>query len=80
MQKLVDAGILSEDWQPLELSGSERGMVAKAVCDILKINEVWQVFGQLWGEKPDTLRAYFNKALDQKKTLELQGKLKNILN
>lgn len=79
MEDLVDAGLLTEDWQPNHLSGTERGLVAKAVCYRLKINETWQVFGQLWGEKPETLRSYLNKALDQKKSLEFQERLKNII-
>jgi len=80
MEDLVDAGMLTEDWQPDGLSGPERALVAKAVCDRLKVNEVWQLFGQLWGEKPETLRAYYNKAMEQKKSLKFQDWLKNILN
>ena len=65
METLVEAGILTVHWQPMELSGSERGLVAKAVSDRLDIKEVWQVFGQLWEEKPESLRMYFNRALEQ---------------
>ena len=79
MENLVDEGILTEDWQPNGLSGSERGLVARAVCDSLKIEDVWQVFGLLWNEKPETLRSYFNKALEQRKSLLFQEKLKNII-
>ena len=79
MEDLVDAGILDEDWKPLNLTGTERALVAKAVSEHLHINEVWQVFGQLWNEKPETLRSYLNKALDQKKSLKFQDRLKNIL-
>lgn len=79
MEDLTDAEILDDNWQPKNLSGTERALVAKAVCDRLRINEVWQVFGQLWGEKPETLRAYYNKAMEQKKSLKYQDKLKNIL-
>ena len=79
MGDLVEAGVLTEGWQPVGLSGSERALVAKAVCDRLDIKEVWQVFGQLWNEKPETLRSYLNKALDQKKSLAFQERLKNIL-
>ncbi len=79
MEDLVDAGMLTEDWQPDGLSGTERALVAKAVCDRLEVNEVWQQFGQLWGEKPETLRAYYNKAMEQKKSLTFQDRLKNIL-
>ena len=78
MEDLVDAGMLTEDWQPNGLSGPERALVAKAVCDRLEVNEVWQLFGQLWGEKPETLRAYYNKAMEQKKSLKFQDRLKNI--
>ena len=78
MGKLVAAEVLKEDWQPNGLSGSERGLVARAVCERLDISDTWQVFGQLWGEKPETLRRYFNKALEQKKSLDFQDRLKNI--
>ena len=79
MGKLVDAEVLTDDWQPSNLSCTERGLVDKAICDRLDIKEVWQVFGQLWDEKPETLRSYLNKALDQKKSLIYQEKLKKIL-
>jgi hypothetical protein len=79
MEDLVDTGILDEDWQPNNLSGAERALVAKAVCDRLEINETWQVFGKLWSEKPETLRAYLNKALAQRKSLKFQDRIKNIL-
>ena len=75
MADLVDEGMLDENWQPLKLSGTERALVAKIVCELLEINEVWQVFGQLWGEKPETLRSYLNKALEQKKSLKFQDRL-----
>lgn len=79
LEDLVDAGLLDENWQPKKLSGSEKALVAKAICERLCINEVWQVFGQLWNEKPVTLRSYFNKALDQKKSLDFQEKLKKTI-
>ena len=79
MNKLVDAGMLTEEWQANGLSCSERALLAKNVCDKLKINDVWQVFGMLWNERPETLRSYFNKALDQKKSLKYQDKLKKLL-
>ena len=79
MGRLVDAEVLKENWQPNGLSGSERGLVARAVCERLDISDTWQVFGQLWGEKPETLRSYLNKALELKKSLSYQEKLRNIL-
>lgn len=79
MKILVDEGILDETWQPKGLSGTEKALVAKAVCERLCVNDVWKVFGQLWGEKAETLRSYFNKAYNQKKSLKFQEKLKKIL-
>ena len=79
MGLLVDAEVLSEDWQPKGLSGSERALVAKAVCDRLEVNEVWKVFGVLWNERQETLRSYYNKAMNQTKSLDYQDKLKKIL-
>lgn len=79
MDDLVDEGMLDANWQPLNLSGTKRALVAKSVCEQLEINEVWQVFGRLWDEKPETLRSYLNKALDQKQSLKFQDRLKNIL-
>ena len=79
MEALVDAGVLNEDWQPNGLSGTERALVAKAVSERIDLNEVWQVFGQLWNEKPETLRSYLNKALEQKKSLKFQEKLNHVL-
>ena len=78
MGLLVDAEVLSEDWQPKGLSGSERSLVAKAVCDRLEVNEVWKVFGVLWNERQETLRSYYNKAMNQAKSLDYQDKLKKI--
>lgn len=79
MEDLVDAGLIDDNWQPKTLSGPERGLLAREVSSHLGINDVWQVFGKLWNEKPETLRSYLNKALDQKKSLEFQENLKNIM-
>lgn len=79
MTRLADADILTDQWQPRELSGAERALVAQTLSDRLGIADVWQVFGSLWDEKPETLRSYFNKAYGQKKSLAFQDKLKNIL-
>lgn len=78
MEDMVDAGLLTDDWQPKGLSGSERSLLAKEVCERLGIRDVWQVFGKLWNEKPETLRSYLNKALNQRKSISFQERLKNI--
>ena len=79
LDRLVAEGLLDELWQPVHLSGTQRSLVAKAICDRLDINDVWQVFGQVWNENPITLRSYYNKAMNQKKTYLFLEKLKNIL-
>jgi len=79
LDNLMNEGMLDENWQPKGLSGPERALVAKAVCERLDVNDTWKVFGQLWKEKPETLRSYFNKALEQKKSLDFQEKLKKVL-
>ena len=79
MIKLADADILTDQWEPRKLSGAERALVARALSDRLGIADVWQVFGSLWDEKPQTLRSYFNKAYGQRKSLQFQDRLKNIL-
>lgn len=78
MEKLMNDDLLTKDWQPKNLSGTERALLARTVSEHLNINDVWQVFGQLWDEKPETLRSYFNKALNQKKSLEFQERVKNL--
>lgn len=79
LASLVKAKMLDEKWQPRKLTSSEKALVAKAVCRRLNINNVWQVFGQLWNIKPDTLRSYYNKALEQKKTQETLDKIRKIM-
>jgi hypothetical protein len=77
--RLLNAGLLSGEWQPTGLSSTEKALVAKAVCDCLGIKEVWQVFGRLWNVKPDSMRAYFNRALEQKKSLSFQDRLRKAI-
>ena len=76
MECLVEAELLDDDWQPVGLSGAEKALVARAVGDRLEIHEVWQVFGRLWNIKPESLRAFFNRALEQRKSLGFQDRLK----
>ena len=79
LKKLVDAGMLTEDWQSRVLSNAERGLVARELSCRLNIVEVWKAFGQLWGMNPEVLRSSFNKALEQRKSLGFQERLKKIL-
>ena len=79
MQSLADAGLLDDGWQPIDLSGSERALLARSVSDRLQINDCWQVFGLLWQSNPSTLRSAYNKAMEQKKTYHFLEKLQKIL-
>lgn len=78
--KLMDAGMLDEDWQPVGLSNAEKGLLVSYVSDRLGLSNQWKVFASLWGMKGETLRRSYNKALDQSKSLLFQDKLKNLLN
>lgn len=76
---LVEAGMIDEDWQPKNLSCSESALMAQMISDRLDIKETWKVFGRLWNKKPETLRGFYNRSLDQKKSLTFQDRLKRII-
>lgn len=65
------------DYEPFFTKWTDEEMANTAIS--LGINDVWQVFGKLWNEMPETLRSHLNKALDQKKSLLFQEKLENTL-
>lgn len=78
-RNLIRAGMIDKNWQPQNLSGTESSLLAKALSDRLGITDVWQTFSPLWNRKPDSLRRAFYKALDQKKSLTFQDRLKEIM-
>lgn len=79
MNKLVKAGILDEAFQPIGLSGSEKGILANLLALRLDIKNLWQVFGALWNMKPDTLRSAYNKGMNLNKTMGFQDKINSII-
>ena len=79
MQKLVNAGLLNNNWKPVNLSIAERGYLADEITNRLNINYKWKVMGELWNENPGTLRKGKNNAIEQKKTGAFIEKLKDIL-
>ena len=79
MQKLVKAGLLNNNWQPVHLSIAERGYLADEISNRLKIEYKWKVMGTLWNENSETLRQGKNKAVGQAKTGLFIDKLKKIL-
>lgn len=74
----VEHGWMDEQMQS-PLSNTQRAVVAMAISQRLAIRNVWSVFGKLWNIKPDHLRAYYNRALDQKRTLSFQDEIKAAL-
>lgn len=78
-EKLMDGGLVDEDWHPNKLTNTESAMIAKVISEQLSINDPWQFFSKLWGRKSEVLRTSYYKALDQRKTLDFQDKLKGIL-
>ena len=79
LNKFLVAGMLDHRAQPLKLSNTERGLLAKTLSDELDIEKTWKVFGECWGMNSETLRRAYNKALDQPKSLAFQDKMKNIM-
>lgn len=76
MEELVGAGLLSEEWQP-RVSRSEAALVANMLAEKLVIRNKWKVFEALWHR--NNMRGDYNTALEQRKSLEFQEKLKKIL-
>ena len=76
MEDLVDAGLLSEDWQPT-VSRPEAALIADMLATRLDITNKWKMFEHLWHR--NNMRADYNTALEQKKSLLFQEKLKDIL-
>ena len=78
MQKLVSAGLLNNNWKPVDLSIAERGYLADEITRRLKIKNKWKIMGALWNENPETLRQGMYSAFNQKKTSVFIEKLKKI--
>ena len=79
LSRLTDAGILDESFQPLNLSNTEKGVLAGLLATKLEIRNLWQVFGTLWGMKTEVLRVAHNKAQDQAKTIRFIEKIKLVI-
>ncbi len=78
MRKLTDAGILDGRWQPVGLSLAERGILTRYLSVRLDIKNQWRDFAELWDMNPETLRRAAAKAMEQKKSLLFQDRLKSI--
>lgn len=79
LARLVGAGLVDEGWQPLSLSGAEKGVLASLLAGRLDIATPWQTFGRLWGVKPETLRAACNKGMEQRRTGEFMRRVVKVM-
>jgi hypothetical protein len=79
LDKLCQAGLLDSEGFPQGLSGTERSLLAKTLGDRLGITTIWKVFGEWWGIKSETLRASYNQALNQRKSMNFQDRLKEVM-
>lgn len=78
-QKLVKAGIIDSNWQPINLSRADKGELAMQLATKLDISNVWQVFGKLWSFDSEQLRTAYNNGCTQKKSEKRRKYYKEIL-
>lgn len=75
-EKLMQAGMLDENGLPT-VSRPQAALIADMLSTRLGIANKWKTFEQLWHR--NNMRSDYNTALEQKKSLQFQEKLKNIL-
>ena len=75
-QQLQEAGLMDADGQPT-VSRPETALLADVLARRLGIANKWKFFEQLWHR--NNMRGDYNTALNQRKSLEFQERLKNIL-
>ena len=74
--KVQQAGLVDADGLPT-VSRPEAALLADMLAERLGIANKWKFFEQLWLR--NNMRGDYNTALDQKKSLEFQERLKNII-
>lgn len=79
LDRLGAAGLVDGRWRPTGLKGEQRGLLANEAAVRLGIATPWMLFGTLWGEKPETLRSYFNKGMGSKTGTAFLDRLKEAL-
>ena len=77
--KLVQAGMLDDRWQPVELSLAMKGVLASLLSERLGIAHTWATFGALWGISPGVLRTKYNDGMNQKQMIEFISQLTSTL-
>ena len=75
-QRVKAAGLVDDNNQPT-VSRPEAALMAEALAKRIGIENKWKLFEQMW--QRNNMRNDYNTALEQKKSLQFQEKLKNIL-
>jgi hypothetical protein len=75
-KRAMEAGLVNEQGQPT-VSRPEAALLADVLARRLGIDNKWKVFEKMW--QRNNMRNDYNTALDQKKSLAFQEKLKKIL-
>ncbi len=75
-KKLIDAELVNENGQPT-VSRPDAALMADMIAVRLGIDHKWKLFEKLWHR--NNMRGDYNTALEQRKSLEFQERLKNIL-
>ena len=74
--KVQQAGLVDADGLPT-VSRPEAALLADMLAERLGIANKWKLFEKLWHR--NNMRSDYNTALDQRKSLEFQERLKNII-
>ena len=75
-QHVIQAGLVDANGQPT-VSRPEAALIADMLAEVLGITNKWKFFEQLWHR--NNMRGDYNTALDQRKSLKFQERLKSIL-
>ena len=75
-ERVKDEGLVDENNMPT-ISRPEAALLADMLAEKLGIGNKWKLFEKLWNRK--NMRNDYNTALEQRKSLKFQEKLKNIL-
>ena len=75
-QRVCRAGFVDDEGQPL-VSRTEAALLANELSERLGIAHKWKLFEALWHR--NNMRGDYNKALEQRKSLDFQERLKAVL-
>lgn len=76
-QRLQQAGMIDDHYQPVGLSRTESAWLADYMATQLKISNKWKTFEELWHRK--SMRSDYNDALELKKIPAFDKKVKKLL-